>query len=73
MYYRGAQAAIVVYDIANRESFAWAKTWSKNFGGKSSNVVASAGNKADLANKECEEAQHIQVTRGCWKLQLSPL
>lgn len=29
MYYRGAQAAIVVYDIQNSDSFARAKTWVK--------------------------------------------
>lgn len=29
MYYRGAQAAIVVYDIQNQDSFQRAKTWVK--------------------------------------------
>jgi len=29
MYYRGAAAAIVVYDITNPESFAGAKGWVK--------------------------------------------
>lgn len=29
MYYRGAQAAIVVYDIKNQDSFQRAKTWVK--------------------------------------------
>ena len=29
MYYRGAQAAIVVYDITNADTFARAKTWVK--------------------------------------------
>lgn len=29
MYYRGAQAAIVVYDITKQDSFARAKTWVK--------------------------------------------
>lgn len=29
MYYRGAQAAIVVYDIQNQDSFLRAKTWVK--------------------------------------------
>lgn len=27
MYYRGAHAAIIVYDIRSRESFEYAKTW----------------------------------------------
>ena len=29
MYYRGSQAAIVVYDITNADTFARAKTWVK--------------------------------------------
>ncbi|VDD92069.1 unnamed protein product [Enterobius vermicularis] len=62
MYYRGAQAAIVVYDITNQESFAKAKNWVKELQRQASPniVIALAGNKADLANKrvvEFEEAQ----------------
>uniref|UniRef100_A0A8D0S1H9 small monomeric GTPase n=1 Tax=Sus scrofa TaxID=9823 RepID=A0A8D0S1H9_PIG len=53
MYYRGAQAAIVVYDITNQETFARAKTWVKELQRQASPsiVIALAGNKADLANK----------------------
>lgn len=29
MYYRGAAAAVVVYDITNPDSFAGAKSWVK--------------------------------------------
>ena len=29
MYYRGAQAAIVVYDITNADTFTRAKNWVK--------------------------------------------
>ncbi|OXB53262.1 hypothetical protein ASZ78_013618 [Callipepla squamata] len=62
MYYRGAQAAIVVYDITNQETFARAKTWVKELQRQASPsiVIALAGNKADLASKrmvEYEEAQ----------------
>ncbi|XP_078287476.1 ras-related protein Rab-5B isoform X2 [Rhinoraja longicauda] len=62
MYYRGAQAAIVVYDITNQETFARAKTWVKELQRQASPsiVIALSGNKADLANKrmvEYEEAQ----------------
>uniref|UniRef100_A0A0N5AN57 small monomeric GTPase n=1 Tax=Syphacia muris TaxID=451379 RepID=A0A0N5AN57_9BILA len=62
MYYRGAQAAIVVYDITNQESFAKAKNWVKELQRQASPniVIALAGNKADLANRrvlEFEEAQ----------------
>ncbi|VDN05511.1 unnamed protein product [Thelazia callipaeda] len=62
MYYRGAQAAIVVYDIANQESFAKAKNWVKELQRQASPniVIALSGNKADLVNRrvvEYEEAQ----------------
>jgi len=62
MYYRGAQAAIVVYDITNQDTFGRAKTWVKELQRQASPniVIALAGNKADLANKrmvEYEEAQ----------------
>ena len=55
MYYRGAAAAIVVYDITNQQSFARAKSWVKELqrqGSASSNVlIALAGNKLDLASR----------------------
>ena len=53
MYYRGAQAAIVVYDITNKESFQKAQTWIKELQRQASPniVIALAGNKIDLANK----------------------
>lgn len=62
MYYRGAQAAIVVYDITNQDTFGRAKTWVKELQRQASPniVIALSGNKADLANKrmvEFEEAQ----------------
>ena len=53
MYYRGAQAAIVVYDISNKETFHKAQTWVKELQRQASPniVIALAGNKLDLANK----------------------
>ncbi|XP_076822690.1 ras-related protein Rab-5B-like [Clavelina lepadiformis] len=53
MYYRGAQAAIVVYDITNQDTFARAKTWVKELQRQASPniVIALAGNKSDLSNK----------------------
>uniref|UniRef100_A0AAQ4NUT8 small monomeric GTPase n=1 Tax=Gasterosteus aculeatus aculeatus TaxID=481459 RepID=A0AAQ4NUT8_GASAC len=62
MYYRGAQAAIVVYDITNTDTFTRAKNWVKELQRQASPniVIALAGNKADLANKR---AIDFQVTR----------
>ncbi|XP_030332854.1 ras-related protein Rab-5A isoform X2 [Strigops habroptila] len=63
MYYRGAQAAIVVYDITNEESFARAKNWVKELQRQASPniVIALAGNKADLANKRAVDFQEAQA------------
>ena len=53
MYYRGAQAAIVVYDITNSDTFNRAKAWVKELQRQASPniVIALAGNKADLSSK----------------------
>ncbi|KAF5944892.1 hypothetical protein HYC85_018969 [Camellia sinensis] len=50
MYYRGAAAAIIVYDITNQASFERAKKWVQELQaqGNSNMVMALAGNKADL-------------------------
>jgi len=57
MYYRGAQAAIVVYDITNTDTFSRAKTWVKELQRQANPdiVIALAGNKADLTNKRMVE------------------
>jgi len=51
MYYRGAHAAIVVYDLTNYDSFERAKAWVKELQrqGNPNIVIALAGNKLDLA------------------------
>lgn len=50
MYYRGAAAAIVVFDVTNKDSFSGAKTWVKELQrrGDANCVIALAGNKVDL-------------------------
>jgi len=57
MYYRGAQAAIVVYDITNTDTFERAKTWVKELQRQASPniVIALAGNKADLTTNRVVE------------------
>ncbi|KAK8336005.1 hypothetical protein V6Z12_A09G091500 [Gossypium hirsutum] len=62
MYYRGAAAAIIVYDITNLASFERAKRWIEELQaqGNSDMVMALAVNKADLLdakNVETEEAK----------------
>ncbi|KAF9668162.1 hypothetical protein SADUNF_Sadunf15G0100200 [Salix dunnii] len=60
MYYRGAAAAIIVYDISNQASFERAKKWVQELQaqGNPNMVMALAGNKADLldARKVAAEA-----------------
>ncbi len=53
MYYRGAGAAIVVYDISQPESFEKLQIWVKELidHGPLGIVIAIAGNKADLEER----------------------
>jgi len=53
MYYRGAAAAIVVYDITRKQSLATLKNWVKELKqlGPDDIVIAIAGNKSDLEGK----------------------
>ncbi|KAK7111232.1 ras-related protein Rab-5C-like [Littorina saxatilis] len=52
MYYRGAAAAVVVYDVNNTHSFSRALAWVKELRQQnaSSVLIVLAGNKADLAS-----------------------
>jgi len=76
MYYRGAAAAIVVYDITNKESFNGAKSWVKELQrrGDPNVIIALAGNKADLQNKrrvETEEAKQYSEENGILHMETS--
>lgn len=53
MYYRGAAAAIVVYDITRKQSLTTLKNWVKELKqlGPQDIVIAIAGNKSDLNDK----------------------
>ena len=53
MYYRGAAAAIIVYDIQSQSSFARAKSWVRELQkqGNAALVMALAGNKCDMEEK----------------------
>lgn len=53
MYYRGATAAVIVYDITDRKSFEGAQSWIKEIRekGDKQTLIALAGNKYDLASK----------------------
>jgi Ras-related protein Rab-21 len=61
MYYRGAKAAVLVFDITNEETFFKAKSWLKDLKVHADPdvVVCLAGNKCDKEAvfdlKQCEE------------------
>ncbi|KAK2722686.1 hypothetical protein QYM36_003016 [Artemia franciscana] len=63
MYYRGAQAAIVVYDITNQETFTRAQNWIRELQRQASPniVIALAGNKSDLAQRRAVEFDEAKV------------
>merc|ERR1711908_101834 len=76
MYYRGAAAAIVVYDITNRDTFQRAKQWVKELQrqGNPNIVIALAGNKSDLNSKrkvEPEEAESYANDNGIFFMETS--
>lgn len=76
MYYRGAQAAIVVYDLTNKESFSRAKAWVKELQRQASPniVIALAGNKTDLASKRAvdqAEADNYATENGLLFMETS--
>ena len=59
MYYRGANAAIVVYDITSEKSFEEAKRWISELKGQTeeSMVMCIVGNKCDLSEKRAVSVQ----------------
>ncbi len=76
MYYRGAQAAIVVYDITNGDTFARAKNWVRELQrqARPDIVIALAGNKSDLGQKrlvEYEEANAYAEENGLLFMETS--
>ena len=76
MYYRGAAAAIVVFDITNRDTFQRAKQWVKELQrqGNPNIVIALAGNKSDLSSKrkvEPEEAESYASDNGVFFMETS--
>ncbi|KAK4337405.1 hypothetical protein RND71_043352 [Anisodus tanguticus] len=63
MYYRSSQAAVVVYDLTNKESFFRAKQWIEELKRQAPAdiVIALAGNKADLNGKQVVETDVAQA------------
>jgi small GTP-binding protein len=62
MYYRGAAAAIVVYDITKKDSFDGAKSWVKELQrrGDPNVIIALAGNKMDMSSKRVVQFEEVE-------------
>ncbi|XP_073142627.1 ras-related protein RABF2a-like [Henckelia pumila] len=76
MYYRGAAAAIIVYDITNQASFDRAKKWVHELQaqGNPNMVMALTGNKVDLLEARkvaAEEAQTYAQENGLFFMETS--
>jgi GTPase SAR1 family protein len=66
MYYRGAQAAVVAFDVTSRGSFEGAKTWVKELQRRAPPelVIAIVGNKTDLPGRrvDADEAREYAAS-----------
>ncbi|KAL2942868.1 Ras-related protein RHN1 [Bienertia sinuspersici] len=76
MYYRGAAAAIIVYDITSTESFSRAKKWVQELQkqGNPNMVMALAGNKSDLEERRsvlADEARTYAEENGLFFMETS--
>ncbi|KAH6774910.1 Ras-related small GTP-binding family protein [Perilla frutescens var. hirtella] len=72
MYYRGAAAAIIVYDVTNQASFDRAQKWVEELRaqGNLNMVMALAGNKSDLLDSK-KDAQTYAQANGLFFMETS--
>jgi small GTP-binding protein len=63
MYYRGAQAALIVYDITSKDSFLKAQNWVRELQRQASSniVIALVGNKLDLASSRAVDHNEAKM------------
>mmetsp|Transcript_11910 Transcript_11910/g.38100 ORF Transcript_11910/g.38100 Transcript_11910/m.38100 type:complete len:213 (-) Transcript_11910:42-680(-) len=76
MYYRGAKAGVVVYDITSMDSFERAKAWVTELQreGSLNMVIALAGNKLDLEHSRqvpTEVARSYAAEQGIFFMETS--
>ena len=69
MYYRGAQAAVIVFDVTERETFMDAINWVKELRRftDAGMVIALVGNKVDLLSHrkvDTNEASDYALSQG---------
>ncbi|XP_053296332.1 ras-related protein Rab-17 isoform X2 [Pleuronectes platessa] len=79
LYYRGAHAAILVYDISKRETFLRAQVWLRELEKQvvpGSSVLWLVGNKGDLAEERqvsVQEGQELARDRGLYFSETSAM
>ncbi|XP_035029712.1 ras-related protein Rab-17 [Hippoglossus stenolepis] len=79
LYYRGAHAAILVYDISKRETFLRAQVWLRELEQQvipGSTVLWLVGNKGDLAEERqvsVQEGQGLASDRGLFFSETSAM
>ncbi|NXR64272.1 RAB17 protein, partial [Rhadina sibilatrix] len=77
LYYRDAHAALLVYDIANKQTFSRAKLWLEELENRflpNEIVIALVGNKTDLAAERevtTEEGEVFARTKGLLFMETS--
>ncbi|KAJ4718149.1 Ras-related protein [Melia azedarach] len=76
MYYRGAAAAVVVYDISNMDTYNRAKKWVQELQrqGNQNLVMALVANKIDLDSQrevQTEEAEQFAQENGMFYIETS--
>ncbi|GAX74659.1 hypothetical protein CEUSTIGMA_g2107.t1 [Chlamydomonas eustigma] len=76
MYYRGAAAAVIVFDITSADSLNRAKSWVRELQrqGNPNMIMALAGNKADLEAQRAvstEDAQAYATENGLFFIETS--
>ncbi|KAI3411560.1 uncharacterized protein J3R85_017867 [Psidium guajava] len=76
MYYRGAAAAIVVYDISSRDTFTRAKKWVQEVQrqGNPNVMMALVANKCDLEPRrevKIEDGEHYAQENGMFFMETS--
>lgn len=77
-YYRGAAAALIVYDVTNRTSFSHVQNWLKEAreNGNQNLIILLVGNKTDLASSRTvsvEEGRDLARMNGLLFLEVSAL
>ncbi|XP_071774374.1 ras-related protein Rab-17-like [Centroberyx gerrardi] len=79
LYYRGAHAALLVYDISKRETFIRAQVWLKELEKQcmpGSTVIGLVGNKGDLAKDRrvsVQEGHGLAIDKGLFFMETSAL